>query len=78
MLDQDTPCGVRATGPVGRSGLQIIPAARIGPGLFQIALPEAGAWNFGLLCGREGRPLSPAVLPIGRDHAGTEVRLAIR
>ena len=78
VLDQDTPCGVRATGPVGRSGLQIVTAARIGPGLFQIALPEAGAWNFGLLCGREGRALSPAVLPIGREHAGKEVRLAIR
>lgn len=78
VLDQDTPCGVRATGPLGHSGLQIITATRIGPGLFQIVLPETGAWNFGLLCGREGRPLSPAVVPIGPAHAGKEVRLAIR
>jgi hypothetical protein len=78
VLDQDTPCGVRATGPIGHSGLQIIMASKVGPGLFQIVLPESGAWNFGLLCGREGRPLSPAVVPIGREHAGKEVRLAIR
>ncbi len=78
VLDQDTPCGVRATGPVGRSGLQIITATRVGPGLFQIVLPETGVWSFGLLCGREGRLLSPAVVPIGPRHAGKEVRLTIR
>jgi hypothetical protein len=78
LLDEATPCGVRATGPVGHSGLQIIMAARIEPGLFRIALPEIGVWNFGLLCGSEGRPLSPATLKIGPEHAGKEVRLAIR
>jgi hypothetical protein len=78
VLDQDTPCGVRATGPIGHSGLQIITATRTAPGLFQIVLPETGAWNFGLLCGREARPLSPGVVTIGPEHAGKEVRLAIR
>lgn len=78
VLDQDTPCGVRATGPVGRSGLQVVTATRVGPGLFQLVLPETGVWHFGLLCGREGRPLSPAVVPIGPEHSGTEVRLAVR
>jgi hypothetical protein len=78
VLDQDTPCGVRGTGPVGRSGLQVVTATRVGPGLFQIVLPETGVWNFGLLCGNEGRPLVPAILPIGPEHAGKEVRLAIR
>lgn len=78
VLDQDTPCGVRGTGPVGRSGLQVVTATRVGPGLFHILLPEIGVWNFGLLCGNEGRPLLPAVVPIGPEHAGKEVRLAIR
>lgn len=78
VLDQDTPCGVRATGPVGRSGLQIVTATRSGPGLFQMVLPETGVWHFALLCGREGRPLSPTALAIGPEHAGKEVRLAIR
>jgi hypothetical protein len=77
-LDQDTACGVRATGPVGRSGLQIVTATRVAPGLFQIVLPETGVWQFGLLCGREGRPLTPAIVQIGPEHAGKEVRLAIR
>jgi hypothetical protein len=78
VLDQDTPCGVRATDPLGHSGLQIVAATRVGPGLLQIALPKTGVWNFGLLCGREGRPLSPAVVPVGPEHAGKEVRLAIQ
>lgn len=78
VLDQATPCGVRATGPVGRSGLQIIMATRIEPGVFRIALPEIGVWHFALLCGGEGRPLSPTAFGIGPEHAGKEVRLAIR
>jgi hypothetical protein len=78
VLDQDTPCGVRATGPLGHSGLHIIVGTRIESGLFRIVLPEAGVWNFGLLCGGEGRPLSPTVVKIGPEHAGKEVRLAIR
>lgn len=78
VLDQATPCAVRATGPVGRSGLQIVMAIRIAPDLFRIVLPETGVWNFGLLCGREGRPLTPAIVQIRPAHAGKEVRLAIR
>lgn len=78
VLDQDTPCGVRATGPIGRSGLHIVSATKIAPGLFHILLPEAGAWNFGLICGREARTLAPGIVSIGPEHAGKEVRLAIR
>lgn len=78
VLDQDTPCGVRATGPVGQTGLQIVLANRIAPGLFRLALPEAGMWAFGIVCGREGYALNPATLRITAAHAGTEVRFALR
>ena len=49
-----------------------------GPGLFRIVLPEAGLWAFGLLCGREPRPLSPLTMQIGPGHAGKEVRFSVR
>jgi hypothetical protein len=78
VLDQETPCDVRATGPIGRSGLQIVMAAAAGPGLFRIVLPEPGLWAFGLLCGREPRPLSPPTMHMNAAHAGKEVRFSVR
>jgi hypothetical protein len=78
VLDQDTPCGVRATGPIGQSGLQIVLAVRAAPGLFRIVLPEPGLWAFGLICGRDGFALSPPTLQITPAHAGKEVRFSVR
>jgi hypothetical protein len=78
VLDQEPVCDVRATGPIGRSGLQIIMASPIGPGLFRLVLPEPGLWSFGLLCGREPRPLSPLTMQITPAHAGKEVRFSVR
>lgn len=63
-LDQDPGCDVRATGPIGRAGLRIVTATRTGPGLFTLALPEEGSWEFGLLCGRTERALSPSVVSV--------------
>jgi hypothetical protein len=78
VLDQESACDLRATGPIGRTGLQIVPAVPTGPGLFRIVLPEAGLWAFGLLCGREPRSLSPLTMEITVTHAGKEVRFSIR
>jgi len=76
VLDQDVPCGVRATGPIGRAGLQIVNAIRVGPGLFSIELPEEGSWEFGLLCGRAERSVTPAVVSVSAGQR--EVRLLVR
>lgn len=77
-LDQESACDVRATGPIGQSGLQIVTGARTGPGLFRMKLPEAGLWAFELLCGRDERALAPATVQIGRADAGKEVRFMVR
>jgi hypothetical protein len=76
VLDQDPGCDLRAAGPIGRSGLHIVTATRTGPGLFALLLPEPGAWEFGLLCGREERALAPAVSKI--DDGTRQLRLAVR
>src|SRR5439155_6555587 len=39
VLDQDSPCDLRATGPVGRTGLQILTGTRAGPALFRMVIP---------------------------------------
>jgi hypothetical protein len=78
VLDQDSTCELRATGPIGQSGLQIVPAIRTGPGLFRMVLPEPGLWAFGLFCGRDEHALAPSTVQISSANAGKEVRFSIR
>jgi hypothetical protein len=78
VLDRDPGCDIRATGPVGRSGLQVIGGTRGGPGLFTIAFPEEGMWEVHLLCGRDEHALVPSFVSITQANAGKEVRMAIR
>ena len=77
-IDRDAGCDVRAAGPVGRSGLQIITGTRLPSGLFEVAMPEPGFWEFTLACGRETRPLSPSVVQVGLLDSGREVRMSVR
>jgi hypothetical protein len=78
VLDQDSPCGIRTVGPVGRTGLHVLAAARMGPGLYKVSLPEEGLWEFGLSCGRETRALVPAVVRIGPDSASRELHFSVK
>ncbi len=78
VLDQDPGCELRATGPVGRSGLQIVGAARTGPGLFAVTLPEEGSWEFVLICGRAERALTPGIVTISARDGPRDVRLTVR
>lgn len=77
-LDQDSTCQIRATGPISRPGLQIVIGTRTGPAAFVIRLPEAGSWEFGLLCGREDRALAPAVVKITASEAPQQLRFIVR
>lgn len=77
VLDRDSGCDIRATGPIGRSGLQVIVGVRAGPGLFTIAFPEEGTWDVQLLCGRDEYALVPGLVSITQANAGKEVRMAI-
>lgn len=78
VLDDDPGCGVRAAGPVGRAGVQIVSGSRTAPGLFRLVLPEPGLWEFSLLCGTEERAVSPSVREIGPEMSGREVRFRVR
>jgi hypothetical protein len=64
VLDRDPGCDVRAGGPIGRTGVRIVTATRTAPGIFAIALPEDGSWEFVLSCGRDERALAPAVVHV--------------
>jgi hypothetical protein len=77
VLDQDPGCDVRAAGPVGRTGLQVVPGKRNGDH-HDLVIPEPGLWEFTLVCRGERRSLVPGAVQIGAAHAGKEVRLIVR
>jgi hypothetical protein len=77
-LDRDPGCDIRAAGPVGRSGLQVIGGTRAGPGLFTMTFPEEGSWNVHLVCGRDEHPLIPSLVSITQANNGKEVRMRVR
>ncbi|HEY3883997.1 MAG TPA: hypothetical protein VGL62_02225 [Vicinamibacterales bacterium] len=78
VLDQDSACGVLATGPVGRLGLQIVRGVRTGPGLYRVTIAEEGEWEFGLDCAGTITPLSPSTMTVTQDLNGKEVRFEVR
>jgi hypothetical protein len=78
VLNDDPACVVRAAGPVGRTGLQIVSGNRVAPGLHTLLIPEPGFWEFGLSCGDQERALSPGVMEIGPALAGKEVRFLVK
>jgi hypothetical protein len=77
-LDWDPGCDMRAVGPVGRTGLQVIGGTRAGPGLFTMVFPEEGTWNVHLVCGRDEHPLIPSLVSITQENRGKEVRMLVR
>jgi hypothetical protein len=78
VLDRDPGCDVRATGPVGRTGLQFVFGSRAPSGVFDVEIPEPGFWEFTLRCEQQSRSLSPAVVQIGPSDSGKEVRMIVR
>jgi hypothetical protein len=78
VLDSDIGCPVRAAGPVGRTGLQIVSGTRTGSRTFDVAIPEPGLWEFTLACGRDSRSLSPSAVQVGPAQSRKEVRMAVR
>ena len=78
LLDRDPGCDLRAAGPVGRTGLQVVPGTRTATATFDVVIPEEGLWEFTLGCRGEPRSLSPSLMRIGPAHAGKEVRMVVR
>ena len=78
VLDREVACGVRAVGPIGRAGLQVITAVRATTGTFALSVPEAGVWQIGLLCTAEKHALSPASMQITPAQAGKELHFVVR
>lgn len=77
-IDVDPGCPLIAAGPIGRTGLQIVPARRTESGRFAISIPEPGSWEFSLNCQGNVPSLSPSVIQIGPAQSGKEVRLQVR
>jgi hypothetical protein len=71
-------CTLRAVGPIGRTGMQIVTAVRNNDGTYGAIIPEPGLWQFGLACAVGRHPLSPASVQITPAHAGKEVPFVVK
>lgn len=78
VVDREMGCDARAAGPVGRTGLHLVTGRRAEDGSFRFALPEAGLWEFTLVCGGVERALSPAAVQIGPAQMNRELRFTVR
>ena len=78
VLDRDPGCDLNAAGPLDRTGLQVVEASRTGPGLFTVTVPEEGRWQFVLMCGREERRVTPAVVDVKASDKERSVTLLVR
>lgn len=64
VLEGAEGCDVMMSGPVGRSGLSLVRSQRIGPAMFEAAVPEPGAWLVSATCGRQNRVVQPAMIDV--------------
>lgn len=78
VLDRDPGCGLRAAGPVGRTGLQVVTAVRASSGVFTLSFPEPGWWEISLSCREQAFSVSPTLVQIAAADSGKEVRLTVR
>ncbi len=67
VFEEAGGCQPILTGPLGRTGLTVVRAVRLGPAMFNATLPESGRWNVVALCGQRERAVVPSMTEIKPD-----------
>jgi hypothetical protein len=65
VLEGSDGCEIVLIGPAGRAGMSIVKATRIGPAVFEAAVPESGHWQLAAICGTRERAVLPTMVFIG-------------
>ena len=69
-------CDLLMTGPDARTGMSVVRASRLGPAMFQAALPEPGRWHVVAVCGRRERAVMPATIDVRPGGPDVTIRLS--
>lgn len=78
VLEESSGCELLLIGPIGRTGLTIYAATRLGASMFEARLPEPGTWSITARCAGQSRALVPLSVTMD-DGAGEQtVQLAWR
>jgi hypothetical protein len=64
VLEGADGCDIRLSGPLGRSGVSLVRSQRIGPSMFEAAVPEPGQWLVSATCARGNRIVQPASIDV--------------
>jgi len=75
VLEGSDGCELLMTGPIGRTGLTVVYSTRLGPAMYQAALPEAGRWHVVAVCNRRERAVVPGILDVSPARADATIRL---
>jgi len=68
-------CEILLTGPAGRTGMSVVRGSRIGPAMFQAAVPEPGRWHTVAVCGTRERAVVPPWLDVSPSARDVTIRL---
>jgi hypothetical protein len=64
VLESSDGCDVRLSGPLGSSGMSLVGSQRIGPAMFEAAVPEPGQWLVSATCAHGDRFVQPASIDV--------------
>jgi hypothetical protein len=64
VLEASDGCDVRLSGPLGSAGLSLVRAQRLGPAMFEAAVPEPGPWLVSAACGGQNRIVQPTTIDV--------------
>ena len=78
VFDRAVDCTLRAVGPIGRTGMQVVTAVRNADGTYAAIIPEPGVWQLALACAAGRHPLSPSTVQITPAHAGKELHFVVK
>lgn len=78
ILPESAGCDLLLIGPIGRAGLTIHPAVRLGPAMFEARLPEPGNWSITVRCAGQPRALTPRSINVAGDEGERTIQLAWR
>lgn len=79
VLEESIGCELALTGPIGRAGVTIHRATRLGPSMYRARLPESGSWLVSATCrGERERDVSPGTIELAEGAVERTVQLVWR
>jgi hypothetical protein len=78
VLEASEGCDLLLSGPTGRAGMTLMRARRVGPSMFEAAVPEPGRWLVAATCGTRERIVLPSAIDVSGGATPASIPLVWR